>query len=163
MTRAFWNQAADDSYYYLTANSNATTGLVSDWMDPDTLRCDAKGWGDWHGWDASRMPWRVTTDYVWWNDATAQAYAAKVAAFVQTKGGVASTCQGYSLDGATCGGTAVATFAGAFASTGIAVDQATADTFFNDLKNVDHNGYFNAILNALYFTLAAKRFTAGCY
>lgn len=160
---AYWNKAAEDSYYYLEANNNDTTGLVSDWMDPDTLKCDAKGWGDWHGWDASRVPWRLATDYIWWNNPTAQAQAQKIAAFVKTKGGVASTCQGYALDGSNCGGSAVTTFAGAFASTGIAVDQATADTFFSDLKAVPNSGYFNEILNALYFTMAAKRFTAGCY
>lgn len=160
---AFWNKAADDSYYYLDQNNNDTTGLVSDWMDPESLTCKAKGWGDWHGWDASRAPWRVATDFVWWNNPRAQAYASTIASFVKSKGGVAKTCAGYSLDGNKCGGVAATTFAGAFASTGIAVDQATADAFFSDLKTVSNTGYFNETLNALYFTMAAKRFSAGCY
>lgn len=155
---AFWNQAADDSYYYLDKYDNDTTGLVSDWMDPDSLQCDAKGAGDWHGWDASRVPWRVVNDYAWWGTAVAQTYSEKIADFVESKGGVASTCAGYSLNGVTCGGTAVSTFAGAFASSGIASSQARADAFFQDLKGVDSQGYFNEILRTLYFTLAVKRF-----
>ena len=33
----------------------------------------------------------------------------------------------------------------------------------NDLKSVDNNGYFNEILNALYFTTAVEKFKPGCY
>ena len=159
---AFWNAAADDSYYYLNANNNQSTGLVSDWMDPDSLRCDAKGWGDYHGWDASRVPWRVATDYIWWGDTQAQEYSNVVASFVQSNGGIPSTCQGYTLDGSQCDGTPVATFAGAFASSGIPVSQEMSDQFFQDLKSIDSAGYFNAILNVLYFTLAVERFRPGC-
>jgi endo-1,4-beta-D-glucanase Y len=158
-----WNQAAADSYYYLDKYVNSTTGLMPDWMDPDVLQCDAKDPGDWHGWDASRVPWRVTTDYTWWDIPEAQQYAALVAGFVAGQGGVASTCQGYALDGSNCSGTPVTTFAGSFATSAIAVDQATADQFFSDLKQVDSSGYFNAILNVLYFTLAVERFVPGCH
>ena len=160
---SYWNAAAEDTYYYLTANSNASTGLVSDWMDPETLQCNAKDWGDWHGWDASRVPWRVVTDYVWWGTPQAETYASTVAAFIQSQGGIATTCQGYTLDGATCEGDTATTFAGAFATTGMAVSQAVSDTFFQDLQSVDSPGYFNEILYALYLTLAAGRFEPGCY
>ena len=131
-------------------------------MDPDTLKCDATGFGDWHGWDASRTPWRVTVDYIWWNTEAAAVNAEKIADFVVGKGGVASTCQGYSLDGSQCGGWALTTFAGAFAVTGIVVDQASVDKFFTDLKSVPNQGYFNEILYALYLTTAGKRFKPGC-
>jgi endo-1,4-beta-D-glucanase Y len=161
---AYWDAAANDTYYYLDANNNDTTGLISDWMDPDTLQCSAKGWGDWHGWDASRVPWRVVTDFIWWGNAEAEAYSITIADFVISKGGVAQTCQGYNLDGTQCGATpAVTTFAGAFASSGIAKDQDTVNDFFDDLKTVENNGYFNEILNALYFTTAVQRFKPGCY
>ena len=159
----WWEQAAEDSYFYLDENNNDSTGLVSDWMDPISLQCNAKGFGDWHGWDASRVPWRVTVDYMWHGGDTAKDVANTIADFVIGKGGVAETCQGYSLDGSQCGNTpAVTTFAGAFAMTGITKDQSTADDFFADLKTVNNVGYFNEILNALYFTAAAKRFVPGC-
>ncbi len=155
----FWNKAADDSYYYLEKNDNDTTRLVSDWMDPDSLKCDAKGWGDWHGWDASRVPWRVATDYVWWGTQKAQEYGVTNSNWMQSKGGIASSCQGYNLAGTQCGGTAVSTFAGAFATSAIANSQELSNAFFQDLKGVEHAGYFNEILRTLYFTLAVGKFT----
>jgi endo-1,4-beta-D-glucanase Y len=155
----FWSKAADDTYYYLDANDNDSTGLVSDWMDPDSLKCDAKGWGDWHGFDASRMPWRVATDYAWWGSDLAKAHAVTVSNFIDTKGGISATCQGYNLAGtSSCTSPAITTFAGPFATAAIANSQALSDEFFQDLKGVNHNGYFNEILRALSFTLAVGRF-----
>lgn len=155
---AYWNKAAEDSYHYLLTKMNQTTGLVSDWMVPNQLQCSAKGEGDFHGWDASRVPWRIATDYAWWGISDAKSYSEKISSFVDGKGGIHGTAPGHHLDGRDYGGDAVATFAGAFASSGIAINQSTVDTYFNDLKTVNYDGYFNEILRTLYFTLAVKQF-----
>jgi endo-1,4-beta-D-glucanase Y len=159
----FWDTSANDTYFYLETYSNDTTGLVSDWMDPTSLQCNAKSAGDWYGWDACRVPWRVLVDYIWWGTEEAATYDIKIANFVEGKGGVGSTTQGYKLDGSGGSGTPVTAFAGAFAASGIAKDQTTADTFFEALKSVPNDGYFNEILYTLYMTTAVKRFRPGCY
>lgn len=160
---AFWTAAAEDSYYYLDKYNNDSTGLVSDWMDPDTLQCYAKDAWDWYGWDASRVPWRVAVDYAWNGNILAEQESQTLATFVADEGGPANTCAGYTLDGATCGGPAVTTFAGAFATSAIAQDQRTVNTFFQQLGGVANDGYFNQTLSALYLTTAAGRFNPVCY
>lgn len=155
---AYWNKVADDSYYYLLKKSHPSTGLVADWMVPDSLQCSAKGEGDWHGWDASRVPWRVVTDYAWWGIEDAKMQSQKIASFVDSKGGILNTEAGHHTDGRGYGEEARATFAGAFASAGIAVSQEKSDAYFRDLKSVKTEQYFDHILRALYFTLAVEKF-----
>ena len=161
---ASWNQLATDSYAMLAKfqalsipdplNSNYTGGLVPDWgtsqgQNPN----NNKYW-----YDACRTPWRVATDYVWFCTAEAQTFLQNVAAFVDSKGGIATYAP---LLGP--GGAGNSAFLGPFALSGTAVSQAKADTYLNAWlsANMDDTPYFQGSLRGVYLLLANRSFAKG--
>lgn len=81
----FWDDCTDASYNLLNANAHATTGLVSNWSDPNGNPNSCNGPNEF-GWDACRNPWRMGTDATWNNDADAVALCNKMAAWMQGVG-----------------------------------------------------------------------------
>lgn len=67
---SFWNSAVSTSQSYLLTNRNNSTGLVSNWSDPNGSPNTCNGPQDF-GWDAIRNPWRMTTDVLWYGTTTA--------------------------------------------------------------------------------------------
>jgi hypothetical protein len=100
--KAFWDQAAKDTYALLGAASNGSTGLVRNWgstsggdagsCGPNYIR--ASSYGD----DAARTPWRVATDYLWYGTPEAKVWNDKVTDWVSSVG-VGKIVQWYNLDG----------------------------------------------------------------
>jgi endo-1,4-beta-D-glucanase Y len=172
---ADWTQLARDTYYYLNKAADSSTGLVGNWQKPDSLSC-SKTSADYsnYGYDAARTPWRIVTDYAWWGEAQAKAYATKVSDWVNGIG-IANVVDGYSISGGKpsdpnakdAGNYKNSTFAGALALTGIPVSQQRSDQFHADwlgaLPLGSDNSYYNASLRALYMLLSVGRFVPGCY
>jgi uncharacterized repeat protein (TIGR02543 family) len=88
----FWSTTAiNAANSVLTANRNATTGLVSNWCTNTGTEstCGNTGGGaNGYGADACRNPWRMAVDYLWHGNAASTAAKdinAKLAAFVGNK------------------------------------------------------------------------------
>ena len=86
---SFWNTTAiNASNTVLTANRNATSGLVSNWCDNSGTEnsCGNTGSGaNGYGADACRNPWRMAIDYLWHGTSASTAAKdinAKLTAFV---------------------------------------------------------------------------------
>ena len=87
---AFWNQAASDTYKLLAKASNASTGLVRNWgsagggsATPDCFNAYKRA--DSYGSDAARTPWRIATDYLWYQTPEAKAWTDKVTTWVKSQ------------------------------------------------------------------------------
>ncbi|MEZ4888378.1 MAG: glycosyl hydrolase family 8 [Chitinophagales bacterium] len=81
----FWDNCEQASYTLLNANAHPTTGLVSNWCDPNGTPNSCNGANE-YGWDACRNPWRMGTDVIWHNDSDAAALCNKMAAWMQGVG-----------------------------------------------------------------------------
>ncbi|MCS6824506.1 MAG: glycosyl hydrolase family 8 [Cytophagaceae bacterium] len=89
---AFWNNAVTASYALLNANRHTTTGLVSNWSDPNGVPNSCNGPFN-YGYDACRNPWRMATDYLWYGTTMAQTnFCTPIAAYTQGVG--AANCGG---------------------------------------------------------------------
>ena len=144
----------------LNANANTTTGLVSDWQKADGtsggagcgMNCAFGGLR--YSYDAARMPWRIMTDYLWWNTATAQTYSDKVSDWVAGPlGGIAKVKDGFKQNGTVTGLYQNSTFIGAFAVGSMSKSQSRANNFaaaFKNLTSINDPNYFNKTLRSLY-------------
>ena len=145
---SFWNQLATDAYTALAAYQKLTisnsTGLVPNWGTIQGQATDAN-----YGYDACRTPWRVTTDYLWFQTAAAQTFLQGISAYVDGKNGIASVP--FDKNSA---------FLGAFALSGMAVSQAKADTYLNAWLStqMDDLEYFQGALRGLYLLVANHQF-----
>ncbi|MFN8416094.1 MAG: glycosyl hydrolase family 8 [Cytophagaceae bacterium] len=159
-----WNSAISASYSLLGANAHATTGLVSDWSNQNGVRntCNGSPIGlptDGYGYDACRNPWRMAQEVIWHNNATAQGYCNKMAAYVTSRG--ATNVRGpLYQDGSLYSGnqhnaTFVSTFAmaimGSSASNQTIMDQMYTRTVAvkDQIQNVTLSGYFGNTLRCL--------------
>jgi endo-1,4-beta-D-glucanase Y len=148
----FWNTLATDAYTALAAYqtlsiSGSTGALVPNWGTISGTATDAN-----YGYDACRTPWRVATDYVWFETAAAKTFLQNVSIYVDSKNGVANVP--FDKNSA---------FIGAFALSGMAVSQAKADQYLNDWLSatVDDTPYFQGALKGVYLLLANQNFPRG--
>jgi hypothetical protein len=170
----FWNQAASDTYALLAKASDPNTGLVRNWGSSDggqaTPDChNAYNRSGSYGDDAARTPWRVATDYLWYNKSEAKIWADKVTGWVKSQG-VENLVQWYNLDGspdteANTWDDHTAINIGPFATAAMTMDQATADAFTKALVAIptsegSHDAeYFPRMLKALSLSTLAGEFT----
>lgn len=108
----FWNNCADASYILLNNNVHPSTGLVSNWSDPNGNSNSCNG-PDEYGWDACRNPWRMATDIAWYDDPNAKAICNNMANYVQGIG--ASSIAGPVAQSGGTGSYHAATFVSTFA------------------------------------------------
>lgn len=101
--QAGWLTVAANCYTVLNANlskgyGNAANGLDSAWCDTAgvSTATNSAPWD--YQYDACRTPFRITQDYLWFGNASAQSYAAKTSGFFSAIGAV-SIVDGYHLDG----------------------------------------------------------------
>lgn len=66
----FWNSTVTASNSFLLKNRNSTTGLVSNWADPNANANGCNGPNE-YGYDACRNPWRMANDVLWNGKSTA--------------------------------------------------------------------------------------------
>lgn len=171
---AFWNKAADDSYELLAVASDPNTGLVRNWGSADggdaTADCHnaynrAASYGD----DAARTPWRIATDYVWYDTPEAKAWTDKVTTWVKSVG-IQEIVQWYRLDGqpdteANTWDDHTVVNIGPFAVGALSYDQATANEFAAELLAIptsqgSHDAeYFPRMLKGLSLASLTGKFT----
>jgi endo-1,4-beta-D-glucanase Y len=160
-----WNSAVSGAYTLINANAHITTGLVSDWSDPNGVRntCNPGGLGyaatNGYGYDACRNPWRLAQDVLWNNDAQARALCAKIAAYLNTKGatnvGGPLNQDGTNYSGFARNATFVSTFAmavmGSSSTYQTLMDQMYTQTknTKDAIKNTTLSGYFGNTLRCL--------------
>ena len=148
----FWNTLATDAYTALAAYqklsiSGSTGALVPNWGTISGTATDAN-----YGYDACRTPWRVATDYVWFQTPAAKTFLQNVSTYVDGKNGVASVPFDKN-----------SSFVGAFALSGMAASQAKADQYLNDWLSatLDDTAYFQGALKGVYLLLANQEFPRG--
>lgn len=173
----FWNEAATQTYEFLSAGSDSATGLVRNWgsSDGNNSSChdsyirddyNPAGYGD----DAARTPWRIVTDYLWNAAPEAKSWTDKVTAWLNVVG-IQNTVQWYHVDGnpdmgPTTWNNHTAINVGPWAAGAMSSDQASVDTFAAELKKIpsgagDHDGeYFPRMLKALSMATLAGKFTS---
>ena len=101
--QAGWISVASNCYTVLNANlsqgyGNATNGLDSAWCTSAGVSTNTNG-APWdYQYDACRTPFRITQDYLWFGNASAQGYATKTSNFFSAIGAV-SIVDGYQLNG----------------------------------------------------------------
>jgi endo-1,4-beta-D-glucanase Y len=147
---ATWTTLVNDSYTHLATVQGKMNGLVSDWADPaGNIPSGDRGQ---YGPDASRTPWRVATDYVWFQEARAVTYLDNVYDYVEGAGGI-SRAQ-----------TPNSNYRGALAMGALQKDAATAQAYTDAwlTTSVDDESYFPGTLRPVYMLLLANQFPHEC-
>jgi hypothetical protein len=145
-----WNTVASDGYALLSTLQAAQNGLVPDWTSASGT--PASGTEGQYGPDASRTPWRVATDYAWFNEPKAVTFLNNLASYVDANGGVARL---FEPNSAFRGGLAMSAL-----PTGGTKAQAYTDAWLQTA--VDDNTYFPGTLRPLYMLLLANKFPKSC-
>jgi len=145
-----WNAVATDGYELLAAQQAARGGLVSDWSNASGT--PAAGDEGQYGPDASRTPWRVATDYAWFNEPKAVTFLNNLASYVDANGGVARL---FAPNSAFRGGLAMS----ALPATSTKAQEYT-DAWLS--TSVDDDTYFPGTLRPLYMLLMAHKFPKSC-
>jgi endo-1,4-beta-D-glucanase Y len=148
---AVWTDLLNSGYDLLEANQARKGGTFSDWSN-DTGGTSGGSHSDDFGPDASRVPWRVATDYVWNDEPRAVPILDAFAAYVEAQGGVARAF------------TTNSNYRGGSAFSGIHKDAATAAAYTDAwlMTSVDDESYFPGTLRPVYMLLAANKFPKGC-
>lgn len=155
-----WSSVLSANYTMVKANTNATSGLVTNW-------CTAAG-GDARdnafGYDAVRTPWRMAIAYAWYGHSDAKTIAGNMANWIvnKTNGQPSGVGDGYAHDGTTTSSYNVATFVGAFGSAGM-VDskyQSWVNSSWTQLASgkASSDSYYHRSLKVLYELLLSGNF-----
>ncbi len=157
---SFWETIADHTYIILENGANDTTGLVPDWQTFDGIP-GSQGRTDYYRYDACRTPWRMSLDYLWNGNLTAQAWCAKITNFA-TSIGASRIVDGYNLDGTPRGQYNNSSFVGGFAVGAMCNSQQIVDEFSQRLLQLNNAGgdnqYFNLCLRNLYMLTLSGNF-----
>lgn len=150
---AFWNDLADDTYYHVWKAAHEVTGLVPDWQsvngvpsgEPDSGR---KG-SYWY--DASRVPWRLGVDYLWYGTEDAKKWCKKVVEWIYNNIGIKKITDEYQLNGDSHpDGYHVTAFVGGFAVGAQTFSQDLVNEFSKELKSIYDYTFFCSTLKVLY-------------
>lgn len=173
---AFWNKAAEDTYFTLSLNAHPNTGLVTAWTTIKggvvSSACvnDAGGGGTTtdYQFDACRTPWRISLDYLWWGNVQSKMFLSKMVDFVKTPktdqggwygaGGIGAVTSGYRHNGVSYNSFSSAPFTGGFALTGMSSSQEDVDEFMTTFAKIKGDNYFNTSIAVLYKLVASGNF-----
>lgn len=162
-----WDNVASKSYDIIALNQSKTGAvynLVSDWCKADGTFSSEVSWavsqGQRYGYDASRTPWRIALDYLWYGNTDALAYSNKAIDFINAKGGLDNIYPGYNLDGTAFEQSYKdITFTGAFAVAAMASNnQGFVNTAYSKIVNMTSNAYFGSTLRVLYLLSMSGNF-----
>jgi endo-1,4-beta-D-glucanase Y len=95
-----WSRVIDTSYSILNACADGTSGLVPDWCNSSGGVLRSSGFG----YDAARVPFRITQDACWNNESRAKTYLTKVTAFFAGKT-ISGVVNGFPVKGSGATGT----------------------------------------------------------
>ncbi|MBN2009003.1 T9SS type A sorting domain-containing protein [candidate division KSB1 bacterium] len=159
---SFWETVVTDTYILLDKTADDATGLVPDWLNSDgAAQCGPSGCNDYYRYDACRTPWRMSLDFLWNGNTTAQAWCTKITNFANGIG-AASIVDGYNLDGTTRGQYNNSAFVGGFAVGAMCNSQAIVNNFSQRLVTLNNGGwdnqYFNLSLRCLYMLALTGNF-----
>jgi endo-1,4-beta-D-glucanase Y len=73
-----WNKLADDTYTILNASAHPKTGLVPDWQSVTGTPGGNSDRVPFFRYDACRVPWRISIDYLWNGNTKAKQWCTKV-------------------------------------------------------------------------------------
>jgi endo-1,4-beta-D-glucanase Y len=152
---SFWNEMANDTYTILENGANHETGLIPDWQSYDGIAGGSQGggWTSYYRYDASRVPWRMSLDYLWNGNTTARDWCTKITTWANGIG-ASNIKDGYQLDGTVAGQYNNSAFVGGFAVGAMCNSQTIVNNFASRLKYLEGMGwddtYFNLSLRCLY-------------
>lgn len=153
----FWDEFAGATYGTLNSATHPSTGLVPDFYGNN---CGGKSTTE-YKYDAARTPWRIATDFVWWNTPQAQTWLQKIMTWASAIG-PGNIKDGYTLDGNAISNYVNSAFVGGFATGAMAFNQETVNAFALQLSRQNDDAYFQATLKPLYMLLLTGRFVKGC-
>lgn len=147
-----WTSLTDKGYSLLAGNQTRKNGLFSDWSNDSGGVATQGNHSDDFGPDASRVPWRLATDYVWFNETRAVPLLDTFRAAVIAEGGPARAF------------TPNSNFRGGSAFSAFVEDGPTAAEYTDAwlMTAVDDDTYFPGTLRLVYMLLAAGQFPQGC-
>lgn len=153
-----WNSAITAAYTLLNANAHTTTGLVSNWSDPNGVPNSCNGQNE-YGYDACRNPWRMATDVLWYNDTRGKAICNKIASYTQGVG--AGNVRGPIPQAGGTGQYHNSTFVSTFAA-GVMGADATYQTHLNNMYSenvkIKDGTYFGETLRAVMLFMQTGNF-----
>lgn len=159
-----WLNVVQKSYEILQAAAHPTTGLLPDWCLPEggpDPQESSEGYE--YRYNASRTPWRIALDYLWFGVESARVRAEALTAFANSKG-ITNIEDGYRLDGTLVGSNHNSAFVGPFAAGSMAVPsyQTFCDAAYQENVLVPGDSYYNASLRALTLFLLTGNFFNPC-
>lgn len=159
---AGWDSVITRCYDILQRAAHVTTGLVPDWCRADGQ--PAPGFAYYYYYDATRTPWRIAMDYVWFGEPRALDFCRKISNFVRAIGSV-NVGEGYQLNGTPMGSAHLNVFVGPFASASMATTpayQAFCDSAYDDnvqtVPPYPPGNYYNRSLRTLTLFLQTGNF-----
>jgi endoglucanase len=129
-----WNKLADDTYTILNAAAHPKTGLVPDWQSVSGIPGGNSDRVAYFRYDACRVPWRMSLDYLWNGNTYAKEWCTKVSDWAYSIG-PANIKDGYNLDGTPVGKYHNSAFVGGFAVSAMCNSQTIADAFGTEMTS----------------------------
>lgn len=158
-----WSRVIEKNYEVLRNAAHPQTGLVPDWCKADGSPGQGRENNHYYFWDATRTPWRIALDYIWYGKDEARQFCLKIAGFARTIG-AANIANGYLLDGKPMGPERNSIFVGPFGAAAMAAGetyQALCDSLYreNVLREPPAAGnYYNWSLRTLTLVLQTGNF-----
>lgn len=157
-----WDSVVTKCYEILQRAAHVNTGLVPDWCQASGQ--PAPGFAYYYYYDATRTPWRIAVDYVWFGDNRARVFLQKISDFARGIGSV-NIREGYYLDGTPIGQQHINVFVGPFAAGSMGTTpayQAFCDSAYDDnvatVPPFVNGNYYNWSLRTLTLFLQTGNF-----
>ncbi len=157
-----WNQLADDSYRILNASANDLTGLVPDWQSVDGIPggdvASSSKRETAYKYDACRVPWRMSLDYLWNGNTLAKEWCTKVTNWANGVG-ADNIRDGYKLDGTPDNqGYKNSAFIGGFTVGAMCNSQSIVNNFGSVFHSLNDTYWFNLYTRGVYLFVATGNF-----
>jgi endoglucanase len=145
---AAWTKLADDDQTIRDAAADKTTGLVPDWQ---TASGTPGGGGQkgYYSFDAIRVPYKQTLDFLWNGNPKAEAWCKKISTWANGVG-PSKIVDGYQLNGSKQGSSANMAAEGSLAVAAMANTQEVADAFAAEAIKKKDDYWYSGYLGNLY-------------
>lgn len=157
-----WDSVVTRCYDILARAAHVNTGLVPDWCQANGQ--PAPGFAYYYYYDATRTPWRIAVDRVWFGDERGRLFLQKISNFARGIGSV-NIREGYYLDGTPIGQQHINVFVGPFAAGSMGTTpayQAFCDSAYEDnvatVPPYVNGNYYNWSLRTLTLFLQTGNF-----
>jgi endoglucanase len=143
-----WAKLADDTHIIRDAAANATTGLVPDWQTTGGS-AGANGRKGYYSFDAIRVPYKQSLDFLWNGNEKAGAWCKKISTWAN---GVGATkiVDGYQLNGSAQGSNHNMAVVGSLACAAMANTQEVVDAFAEETIKLKDEYWYSGYLGNLY-------------